>query len=214
MCTKIAIVKSIRPLHICNIANGDKDMEVSSTAPKDWVKYLSGKTSVKPQPRKVLMYCTKGKIIIKSYGSAKLSVYTIKKMGKTFGYDWGANCNVVGYFTLNEVIKIKHHKVKDVQSYEFCGLEYPNSRNSCLSFNELNHYLKGKDGYGWLIDDLHIFERPRPLKTFNLACDIKFYPHREPCSKCKCCKHEYQYYECDKSIKRAPQNYLYCEDDL
>lgn len=40
-------------------------------------------------------------------------------------------------------------------------------RKSCLSFSELDNYLKGKDGYAIHIKNLNIFDNPRELKNYK-----------------------------------------------
>lgn len=39
---------------------------------------------------------------------------------------------------------------------------------SCLSLNELHHYLDDKTGYAWHIEDLHIYDQPKELAEFGL----------------------------------------------
>ena len=45
-----SILISIKPRHCVNILNGDKKIEVRTTATKEWKDYLSGKTDVMPEP--------------------------------------------------------------------------------------------------------------------------------------------------------------------
>lgn len=86
---------------------------------------------------------------------------------------------------------------------------------SCLSFNQMDEYLKMELGYGWHISNLVIYDKPRELSEFYTKCD-------EGCEDCDFWKSvrvnadEYDM-ECSSSIyghrllKRPPQSWCYVE---
>lgn len=77
----------------------------------------------------------------------------------------------------------------------------------CLDGMELYDYLRGKDGYGWHISDLKIYDKPRELSEFFKPCKK---------SSCRMCDWEREYDVCacgyKKPITRPPQSYMYVEE--
>jgi hypothetical protein len=45
---------------------------------------------------------------------------------------------------------------------------------ACLSWQELEDYLGDKDGYGWHISDLVIYDKPRELIEFMHRCNTTY----------------------------------------
>lgn len=72
---------------------------------------------------------------------------------------------------------------------------------------ELNALLGNKDGYGWHISDLKIYDKPRELSEFYKFCDKK---------NCQMCDGEREYDVCvfgrRKPITRPPQSWCYVEE--
>lgn len=138
-----SILISIKPEWVAKILNGEKTIEVRKTAPKCDL------------PIEVYIYCTKGHYI---------GHLSNRYVGK-----------VVAKFTLKNVEKIKYH-------FDYYDMgEWTESyilEKSCLSYDELDDYLQAsKDydeskpspvyGYAWHIEDLVIFDEPRPLTDFQ-----------------------------------------------
>lgn len=69
---------------------------------------------------------------------------------------------------------------------------------SCLNVDELGKYLGfNKDGYGWRISDLKIYDKPRELSEFYKVCNF---------DKCEGCPHLY--------VENTPSSYeTWCEFD-
>ena len=192
-----SILLSIKPKWTAKILNGEKTAEIRKTAPKEWTDYLSGKTAKKPEPMFVYIYCTKGDYI------GRISK---KYVGK-----------VVARFTLNEVEEIKH-RIKfgiiltTYSTYETATFPLnPLCDISCLTYEELDYYLKGERGYAWYISDLGIFGEPKELNEFytlkcnqkKRPCNIKDVFGAEECHRiCKMCK----------PLTKAPQSWCYVEE--
>lgn len=203
-----SILKSIKPKWVAKILNGEKTVEVSKTAPKDWTDYLSGKTDKKPDPKTVYIYATKDKR------------YYLDQADEPDDHSWfveewpseipSFNGKVLAKFTLENVHKIDWRLVTN-PFFKIPG--------SCLSFSELIKYATGAkeiihDLYGWYISDLVIFDRPMELEQFA------HYKINE--DKCKDCPHHWKerYDEScsmlDKlgycPITKAPQSWCFVEE--
>lgn len=72
-------------------------------------------------------------------------------------------------FTLKNVNDIKCIERDDGNIvYVYRGITPSNENyNTCLGFNELHAYLKGKNGYAWNVDDLVPFDEPKELSDFH-----------------------------------------------
>lgn len=160
-----AILISIKPKWVAKILNGEKTIEIRKTMPKCDL------------PIDVYIYCTKDK---KDY------LCKPNEWGMPFpkAYALGGKCcknyngKVVAKFTLNKI------RTSDMTN---CLL------GSCLSYDEVNEYTKGKKFYGWAIDNLIIFDRPKELSDFIQS---KRKNYEEP------------------QVQKAPQSWCYVEDEL
>ena len=85
-------------------------------------------------------------------------------------------------------------------------------QRSCLSWEEIQVYAKGKSLYGWHISDLKIYDKPKELKDIATRCTVK---------SCIGCEHYdlgdyYNPPECRvegfKPITRPPQSWCYIEE--
>lgn len=81
------------------------------------------------------------------------------------------------------------------------------AQQSCLTLKDMHDYLHAQKGYGWHITDLRIYDAPRELSKFLLACPNSWY-----CESCA------MYWEnngtCGNEslqIKHAPQSWCYVE---
>lgn len=73
-------------------------------------------------------------------------------------------------------------------------------QGSCLSYDKVNEYTKGKKFYGWAIDNLIIFDRPKELSEFK----TRHYPQFAGMVRNK------THYEL-KPLTKAPQSFCYIE---
>lgn len=78
---------------------------------------------------------------------------------------------------------------------------------SCLTAEQIREYLKGKNGYGWHITDLVVYDEPRELRDFKpynrTEEDCKFSHLGLAIPKCKDCRECY--------VKRPYQSWGYVE---
>jgi hypothetical protein len=78
---------------------------------------------------------------------------------------------------------------------------------SCLTDEQTADYLGDKDGYGWHISDLKIYDKPKELSEFCIPCKVS----------CENCKNPL-YFECwceekgKKIVTRPPQSWCYVEE--
>lgn len=72
-----------------------------------------------------------------------------------------------------------------------------------LTYEQLHEYGNGQALYGWHISDLVIYDKPKELSEFFLACNK---PKGTDCSVC----YERRENRC-KSLKRPPQSWCYVE---
>ena len=94
-------------------------------------------------PVDVYIYCTKGDYI---------GCISNKYVGK-----------VVAKFTLRCYARSHETLVEIVKSHRKMAVE-----GALLSVEQIKEYAKGKDFYFWAIDDLQIFDQPKPLSEFGL----------------------------------------------
>ena len=70
---------------------------------------------------------------------------------------------VVGEFICDEIDKIRVFENGTVQFWMLNNLH-----NSCIEYDELADYIGwGKQGYGWHISDLKIYDTPKKLNEFR-----------------------------------------------
>lgn len=158
-----------------------------SIRPKWVAKILKGEKTIEVRktmpkcdlPIDVYIYCTKGNQILK--GLIAKSWYGL---GGYFDYE-KLNGKVVAKFTLNKI------RTSDMTN---C------LQGSYLSYDEVNEYTKGKKFYGWVVDNLVIFDRPKELSEFKRCTE-------KTCIYGKC----HKYMHCLKSLTRAPQSWCYVE---
>jgi predicted transcriptional regulator len=78
---------------------------------------------------------------------------------------------------------------------------------SCLTLEQIREYLNGKNGYGWHITDLVVYDKPRELGDFKpynrTEEDCKFSHLGLAIPKCKDCRECY--------VKRPYQSWGYVE---
>ena len=206
-----AVMISIQPKWCELIASGKKTVEVRKTRPK------------LETPFKVYIYCTNTKPYLvwgDVFGGnwetefTHLSGYNRKDAEKI----WDVfNGKVIGEFVCDKIYDITpHFDTPTFPNQYICGWEY-GKEVDCLSFEELTSYLNGKQGFGWHISDLVIYDEPRGLGEFKAFC--KSYYDGDKCDDCKYFIDDrgYEFDESDcgcngaKPIERPPQSWCYVE---
>lgn len=144
-----AMMISKPPKIVANVLNGLASILIFKTCPKDWKDYLSGKTKEMPEPTDVYIYCTKDKKI---------------HLHKLYNFSTEMNGKVVTKFTLNKVEEITL-VADDYFTNSYIWVE-DLLKDSCLTYEELDNYLKRKKGYAWHISNLVIFDKSKELSEF------------------------------------------------
>lgn len=87
---------------------------------------------------------------------------------------------------------------------------------TCLDMGHIDEYLLSKNGYGWHISNLVIYERPRGLSEFHKPCICKGEYEGEEYCDCISCDlagdSDYGIIACDRKITRPPQSWCYVEE--
>ena len=194
---KRALLLSVKPRFVAKILNGEKTIEVRKSNPKCYL------------PIEVYIYCTKDKDklfyrnTVKEYAIANSNWKLINfvKVYNVADYPTrNLNGKVVAKFTLKEIRLAKYQEQVD-------GKSKLANKLTCLTDEELDKYLNKKNGYGWVIDDLVIFDKPKELSEFK--ANKKYW-----CDKCP-----YQYGICLpkceelKPLTKAPKSYQFIESE-
>ena len=206
-----AVLISIRPEWCKKILDGEKTVEVRRTCP------------VHGTPFKAYIYCTR----------------TASKEFILDDHNWDVsskNCDgwpdkrghVIGEFTCKKITSLTH--VGETGSWEPASLYVmaPGSyykpadellKAACMSKETAEKYLKGRDGCGWHISNLKIYDKPRDLDEFsrfgfwgmngtgvcgNYCCEN--YEPPDSCMTPPTCKIN------GCSVCRPPQSWCYVED--
>lgn len=177
-----SVLISTRPKWCEKIASGKKIIEVRKTAPKE-------------VPFKAYIYETYDKKyddIGICWGNGKCFEHGCKK--------------VIGEFICDKVYLIKNQGSWFSVADEEQGVTNEIARQSCLDYYDMVNYLGEKDGYGWHISDLKIYDKPKPIIQFYKPCPIKI----KNCNVCEL----YSTYTgcCMNNIDRPPQSWQYVEE--
>lgn len=176
-----SVLISIRPKWTEKIANGEKTIEVRKTAPKCEV------------PFKCYIYETKGQYVKFTHGAHT-----------KYGYGRG---KVIGEFICDKVYLIKNRGSSFSVADEEQSVTNEIARQSCLYYDDMVSYFGNKDGFGWHISDLTLYDKPKELSEFYIPCKVS----------CENCKNPL-YFECwceekgKKIVTRPPQSWCYVED--
>jgi predicted transcriptional regulator len=139
-----SVLISIQPKWCELIASGKKTVEVRKTKPKIEV------------PFKCYIYMTKG-----------FASYPVRINGYPYMCHNNGGMEVIGEFVCDQIFKINGELDETfINSYD-CGWIWTGD-DACLSYFELDSYLKGKNGYGWHISDLVIYDKPKELSEFGV----------------------------------------------
>lgn len=175
-----SILISIRPKWTEKIANGEKTIEVRKTAPQE-------------VPFKAYIYETQGQYVKFTHGAHT-----------KYGYGRG---KVIGEFICDKVYSIKNRGSSFSVADEEQSVTNEIARQSCLYYDDMVSYFGNKDGFGWHISDLKIYDKPKELSEFCIPCKVS----------CENCKNPL-YFECwceekgKKIVTRPPQSWCYVED--
>ena len=186
-----SILMSIQPKWVAKILNGEKTIEVRKKFPVNYRGW-------------VYIYCTKDK----KYANL------INRGGFLTGM-------VVARFWCDKVYEIEkckgiYGKYTDkyipINDFMFVVNDY-----ACLTTEELDNYLKGKDGYAIHISKLEIFGKPKELSEFYPLkwekCDVKDKNGLYQCDKCPYA--DKINFDCKyKPLTKAPQSWRYMENKL
>lgn len=132
-----AVLISIRPKWCELIASGEKTIEVRKTAPKI------------ETPFKCYIYCTK------FHPGDPDSMINLKGKTSFFMPKGGA---VIGEFVCDRIFQIQLTEE---------GYDYESEKETRLRYEEMSSYLNFRNGYGWHISDLVIYDDPKKLDEFK-----------------------------------------------
>lgn len=212
-----SVLISIKPKWCELIASGKKTVEVRKTRPK-----------LDP-PFKVYIYCTKNTkknalhtYIRSGYGRKTFGIIEQWRSGKevvdvnahlpAYRYNaYLAEGKVIGEFVCDRIIDIPHSQYF-VDYYH--TMPQADLESTCLDMGHIDEYLLSKDGYGWHISDLVIYDQPRGLTGFYHycgddpkcdGCELLYYSNTECGKEEFCCSNMYG---C-KHLERPPQSWCY-----
>lgn len=179
-----SVLIAIRPQWVEKIANGEKTIEVRRTRPKLEV------------PFKCYIYETKGQYVKFTHGAHT-----------KYGYGRG---KVIGEFICDKVYSIKNRGSSFSVADEEQSVTNEIARQSCLYYDDMVSYFGNKDGFGWHISDLKIYDKPKELSEFRKPC-----PYGDlPCWICPSCDKDENdnLIQCFNTVSRPPQSWQYIED--
>ena len=158
-----AVLLSIRPNWCKKILDGEKTVEVRRTCP------------VHGTPFKVYIYCTMA-------GSDSLFIDILNRDVAAWNRGgWPEKRGrVIGEFTCKKITGLTH--VGETGSWEPASLyvmapgSYYNPADELLEAARMSKetaekYLKGRDGCGWHISDLKIYNQPKDIMCFHRAVE-------------------------------------------
>ncbi len=107
---------------------------------------------------------------------------------------------IIGEFVCDNILEWKYlNGLNDENEKEYWILS-KDGHATCLTYDEIENYGKGKTLYGWHISDLKIYDKPKELSEFEFPKDNIYLSYRK----------RNQYF---KGITRPPQSWCYVEAD-
>lgn len=149
------VLLPVHPNWLELILSGKKTVEVRKTKPKEAV------------PFRVLLYCTKGPIELARDKNGNFVLSARNKTADISDFEILSG-KVIAEFECKHIQTLFYHS--DIMY----GIDFPNEfaklimKISCLTLWEIKDYFNGKDGYGWYISDLKIYDKPKELSEFGL----------------------------------------------
>lgn len=207
------LLLAVRPKWCEKIASGQKTIEVRKSAPKE-------------VPFKVYIYCTKGRDLLReiSCWNTKTEIHTTnyKIINLDYCTNKIANGKVIGEFVCDRVYKWEcKNRLEILESSPIWRASYmlfvDDLKKTCLTYDDLWDYGKGKPLYGWHISDLKIYDVPKELSEFKTPpCEKS----EKACGNCKWLVkiNTPDVYECEcyvedgRPITRPPQSYMFVEE--
>lgn len=165
-----SVLISIQPKWCELIASGKKTVEVRKTRPK------------LDLPFKCYIYCT----------NAKGQAFFAKGENGNYAPARLGNSKIIGEFVCDYMTGLKADNM--VQAY------YNNTKDTCLTDEEIKRYANGKKLYYWHISDLVIYDKPRELREFRSY-------------NCRIGIDENGYLMPTHEITRPPQSWCYVEQN-
>jgi predicted transcriptional regulator len=204
-----AVMLSVRPKWCDKIANGEKTIEVRKTRPK------------LETPFKCYIYCTRDKHL--AFMQNQMGTNLIACMDVDAAIPVGGaigNGKVIGEFTCDRIYKIDKDstdflfKAGGLSVYmqaaeEKCGLRV------AMTDDELHGYLGHRQGYGWHISDLKIYDAPKKLGEFWRDC-LEYSELSTNCWSCENVCGDGDETDCNTDgrlyLHRPPQSWCYVDD--
>lgn len=194
-----AVMISIQPKWVEKIASGEKTIEVRKTRPKI------------DTPFKCYIYETKG--ATETPWVDEDGHFIFKGRGQVIGE---FVCDKVYNYFADDFVGADDDDgniITEPREGEFAYWVF-NREETCIPYNEILKYGKGKTLYGWHISDLKIYDKPRELSEFYTIdesgsdCCIACVYHETPIEEmpCRTCTGERRY------LYRAPQSWQYVEE--
>ena len=128
------------------------------------------------------------------------------------------NQKIIGEFICDKVYLIKNRGSRFTVADEEQSVTNELARQSCLDYDDMVSYLGNKDGYGWHISDLKIYDKPKELSEFGKPCPFQ----SEDCENCKYAELRIhtavddaliEVVGCDNRVDRPPQGWMYVEEE-
>lgn len=141
ICHEIGMDKNGKPIY-------EKSIEVRKTKPSI------------PTPFKCYIYCCKAK------SQWRYSNYE-GAYENSEGEIVYAQQHIIGEFICDKVYLIKNQGSMFSVADEEQSVTNEIARQSCLDYYDMVSYLGNKDGYGWHITDLKIYDKPKELSEFR-----------------------------------------------
>lgn len=204
-----SVLISIQPKWVEKIARGEKTIEVRRTKPKI------------ETPFKCYIYC--------GMNSKNEDLLLVDKNGRVFFGDYRNACNcdidgnvdcyigeskVIGEFVCDRIIEwecknrlelVGELGLPNVRASYMCFVD--DLEKTCLTYDDLWDYGKGKTLYGWHISDLKIYDKPKELNEFTPICKYK----NERCEICN--SYVETFGGCCQTLTRPPQSWCYVEGE-
>lgn len=117
-------------------------------------------------PFKCYIYCTKGKLALLRDDKDESERYKFEhyplvnfhvQCGRTL-----LNGKVIGEFVCDKITTYPYEQLNDGEHI----MPFGDLEKTCLDGFEIYNYLGNKDGYGWHITDLVIYDEPKELSDF------------------------------------------------
>lgn len=175
------ILASLKPYYYYLIGEKKKDIEVRKSALKDL-------------PQDIVFYMSKDE---KSF--AKIPKEFQAKYRKHFG-KVGIRAVVDKICSMKMTITAYGDLILLSKIGMICNY------NTCLSNDELYAYLGDKTGYGWNLDCVAIYDKPKEFSEFRISCNRK-----NLCYSCNRFTGK-PWDICNNSITRPPQSYMRVEE--